>query len=299
MSVSIIIAVKNGSAYIAEAVDSARAQAAVHEILVIDDGSTDGTRDIVRNFGDPRVRLLPNAATGVSAARNTGARAATGEWQMFLDADDRLRPGAIAALLQAARPLPDAVAVYGDYDRIDHNGRAIGIRRTLRRRAKPSGQILARLAAGNFIVNGGVMIIRAAAFAASGGFDETLRYCEDWHCWCRLAAGGDINYAPIHVLDYRVHDANTMTATTHSPDDFRPAAERVFSDPLIVAKLPQSRLSALREAADVHLSTYAAAQAVRFRRYGCALSYAAKAAARSPHAAPGVVLRVGMALLGV
>ena len=299
MSVSIITAVKNGSAYITEAIDSARAQAAVHEILVIDDGSTDATRDIVRNVSDPRVCLLPNAATGVSAARNTGARAATGEWLMFLDADDRLRPGAIAALLQVARSVPHAVAVFGDYDRVDHNGRTIGIRRALRRRAKPSGQILAQLAAGNFIVNGGVMIIRATAFAASGGFDETLRYCEDWHCWCRLAAGGDIHYAPIHVLDYRLHDANTMIATTRSPDDFRPAAELVFSDPLIVAKLPQSRLSALRQAADVHLSTYAAAQAIRFRHYGRALSYAAQAAARSPRATPGVVLRVGMALLGV
>lgn len=299
MSVSIITAVKDGSAYIAEAVDSARTEAAINEILVIDDGSTDGTRDIVRSFSDLRVRLLRNAATGVSAARNTGARAATGEWLMFLDADDRLRPGAITALLQVARSVPDAVAVYGDYDRIDHNGRAIGIRRALRRRAKPSGHILARLAAGNFIVNGGVMIIRATAFAASGGFDELLRYCEDWHCWCRLAAGGEIHYAPIYVLDYRVHGANTMIATTRSPDDFRPAAERVFSDPLIVAKLPQSCLSALREAAEVHLSTYAAAQAIRFRCYGRALSYAAQAAARSPRATPGVVLRVGLAFLGV
>ncbi|HEY4403777.1 MAG TPA: glycosyltransferase [Xanthobacteraceae bacterium] len=297
MPVSIIIAVRNGGRYITEAIESARAPQ-VCEILVVDDGSTDGTRDIVKGFADPRVRLLCSAATGVSAARNTGARVATGDWLMFLDADDRLRPGAIAALLAAAGTAGEAIAVYGDYDRIDQAGRAIGIRRAWRGRAKPSGRILERLVAGNFIVNGGVMIVRASAFAACAGFDETLRFCEDWHCWCRLAALGDIRYAAVHVLDYRVHDAGTMTARARSPADFLPAAERVFTDPAIVANLSKSSVSALRAAAEVHLSAYAAAQAVRFHCYGQAFAYTARAMAQAPRAAPGVMLKVGMAFLG-
>jgi glycosyltransferase involved in cell wall biosynthesis len=297
MPVSIVIAVRNGARYIAEAIESARVPD-VLEILVVDDGSTDGTRDIVNGFADPRVRLLSSAATGVSAARNTGARAASGEWLMFLDADDRLRPGALAALLAAAQTASAAIAVYGDYDRIDQEGRAIGMRRAWRGRAKPSGRILERLVAGNFIVNGGVMIVRAQAFATCAGFDETLRFCEDWHCWCRLAALGDIHYAAVHVLDYRVHDAGTMTRA-RSPADFLPAAERVFTDPAIVANLPKASLQSLRAAAEVHLSTYAAAQAVRFHCYGQALAYTARAVTQAPRAAPGVMLKVGMALLGV
>jgi hypothetical protein len=298
MSVTTITPVKNGAAYIAEAIESARAQPEVGEILVIDDGSTDGTQTIVRQFADPRVRLLANAATGVSAARNTGARAATGDWLVFLDADDRLRPGAVAALLAVAGTAVEAIAVYGDYNRIDRDGRAIGVRGAFRARAKPSGRILERLATGNFIVNGGVMIVRAAAFAKSGGFDETLRLCEDWHCWCKLAALGDIRYAGVHVLDYRVHEANTMTPTARSPADYLPAAARVFTDPGVVAGLPADRLPELRSAAETHLWIYAATQAIRFHRYGRALSYVAQALSRSPRATPRVMLRIGIALVG-
>jgi hypothetical protein len=218
---------------------------------------------------------------------------------MFLDADDRLRPGAIAALLKAAMSAPQAVVVYGDYDRIDGDGRPIGRRGLLRGRSKPSGRVLARLAAGNFIVNGGIMIIRRATFAAAGGFDEALKYCEDWHCWCRLAALGEFRFLPDLILDYRVHAANTMNATLRSPQDFLPAAKRVFGDRAILDKLPAHLVPMLRRAAEVHLITYAAAQAVRFRGYRKAARYALMAARRSPLAVPHVTLRVGLAFLGI
>ena len=92
-------------------------------------------------------------------------------------------------------------------------GAGLGMRRLLRRRAKPSGHVLTRLVAGNFIVNGGVMIVRATSFAAACGFDEAMRYCEDWHCWCRLAAQGEFQFIPDLLLDYRVHNNNTMNAS--------------------------------------------------------------------------------------
>ena len=102
------------------------------------------------------------------------------------------------------------------------------------------------------------MIIRSAAFAAAGGFDETLKYCEDWHCWCRLAALGEFRFLPDLLLDYRVHEANTMNAALRSPQDFLPAAERVFGDRAILDKLPAHLVPMLRRAAEVHLITYAA-----------------------------------------
>jgi len=208
MSVTVVMAARNAASHVGEAIASVLAQGAdVEALVIVDDGSSDGTYAIVRSFADSRIRLVANDGSGVSAARNTGARAAPGEWLMFLDADDRLRPGAIAALLKAAMSAPQAVVVYGDYDRIDGDGRPIGRRSLLRGRSKPSGRVLARLAAGNFIVNGGVMIIRSAAFAAAGGFDEALKYCEDWHCWCRLAALGEFRFLPDRLLDYRVHAA--------------------------------------------------------------------------------------------
>jgi len=159
--------------------------------------------------------------------------------------------------------------------------------------------VLTRIVAGNFIVNGGLMIVRASSFAAAGGFDETMRYCEDWHCWCRLAALGAFVFIPDLLLDYRVHGANTMSAALRSPEDFLPAADRVFRDQAIVGGLPRDLASSLRKAAEMHLITYAATQAIRFREYRKTLAYVAMAGRRSLPAMPRVMFRVGMAVLGI
>jgi glycosyltransferase involved in cell wall biosynthesis len=300
MSVSVVMPAKNAAAHLREAVESVFAQGrAVHEIIIVDDGSTDDTAALARGFGDNRIRLLANERSGVSAARNLGARTATGTWLMFLDADDRLRPGAIATLTEGANNAPHAVLVYGDYNLIDGKGRSIGRRGLLKGRRKPSGRVLERLAAGNFIVNGGIAIIRADAFHTAGGFNESLRYCEDWHCWCRLAATGEFQFVPGLLLDYRVHAASTMSAAIRSPKDFFPAVEAVFSDRLIVSRLPAASAPWLRRAAEIHLLTYSAAQATRSRRYREAFSCIRMVAKRSLLATPQAVMRLSLAYAGI
>jgi glycosyltransferase involved in cell wall biosynthesis len=300
MSVSVVMPAKNAAAYIQDAIASVMIQGEdVCELIVVDDGSTDETRAVVHQFTDARIRYVGGAGEGVSAARNAGARVATGDWLMFLDADDRLRLNAVRALVDAGADAPQAVAIYGDYARVDAKGRRIGIRHLFRRRRKPSGQILEQIVAGNFIVNGGVMIVRAAAFAAAHGFDETMRYCEDWFCWCRLAALGEFKFIPDLLLDYRVHDTSTMNARTRSLEDFLPAVNRVFNDPEILAKLPLHLVASLRKAAETHLIAYAATQAVRFHEYRKTFSYALMAGRRSPLAAHRTAFRLGSALFGV
>jgi glycosyltransferase involved in cell wall biosynthesis len=300
MLVSVVMPAKNATAHIREAIESVFAQGDdVSELIIVDDGSTDDTVSVVRSLGAGRIRLAVNGNTGVSAARNLGAAMAGGHWLMFLDADDRLRPGAVSTLVAAAKAAPHAVVVYGDYDSIDGEGRPIGRRGLLKQRSKPSGQVLTRLAAGNFIVNGGVMLVRADAFNAVGGFDESLKYCEDWHCWCRLAAVGEFQFTRAHLLDYRVHAANTMSAALRSPEDFFPAVERVFGDKLILRKLPAEAAPGLRRAAEIHLVTYAAAQAIRFRRYREAFSCLRMVAGRSMLSLPRAVMRLSLAYAGI
>lgn len=297
--VSVVIPAKNAAAYVGETIASALAQGDVAEVIVVDDDSTDDTVAIVRAVRDPRLRLIYNDSAGVSAARNLGARYASGEWLLFLDADDRLRAGAVAALLAAARGAPRAVLVYGDYNTIDSEGHQIGRRGLLKGRRKPSGDVLTRLAAGNFIVNGGIALARAETFRAIGGFDTSLKYCEDWHCWCRLAAIGEFEFAPKLLLDYRLHTANTMNAAVRTPRDFFPAIARIFDDGLIVARLPGGTAAGLRLAAELHLITYSAMQAVRFGRYREAFGYLGMVGRRSLKALPRAAARTALARIGI
>ncbi len=298
-TVSVVIPAKNVVAYVGETIESVLAQCEVTEVIVVDDGSTDGTAAIVRGFCDPRLRLMINDSAGVSAARNLGARHASGDWLLFLDADDRLRPGAAATLVATARGAPRAVLVYGDYNTIDSEGRQIGRRELLKGRRKPSGDVLARLAAGNFIVNGGIALTRAEAFRAIGGFDVSLRYCEDWHCWCRLAAIGEFEFVPTLLLDYRLHTANTMNAAVRTPQDFFPAIARIFDDGSILARLPEGATAGLRQAAEIHLVTYSAMQAIRSGRYREAFTYLRMVGRRSLKSLPRSTIRVVLAYFGV
>lgn len=307
MVVSVIIPVRNGAKFIAEAVNSALDQSDVRRVVVIDDGSSDATVEIVRGLSDPRISLTSLAGSGVSAARNTGFRIAEaldplvgGEagWTLFLDADDRLTRGAVGALLSAVQA--DCAAVYGDYERIDEAGNLIGRRTWLRGRRKPSGEILERLAAGNFIVNGGILLIRREAFRASGGFDESLSHCEDWHLFCRIAAVGPVLWKPEAVtLHYRVHGASAMMQSGLRYRQYQLAAQRVFSDPLIVAKLPQTRRAALKRTAEAHLRAYLACQTLRSGAWRRALSEGLSALAAMPSRAPRTMLQLIGAAAGM
>ncbi|NSX91495.1 glycosyltransferase [Agrobacterium tumefaciens] len=302
VSVSIVIPVRNGERYIVEAIESVLLQGEpIREVLVVDDGSTDTTAQKVEGFSDPRVKLLarPQGRQGVSAVRNFGLSQARGEWTMFLDADDRLKPGAIAALC-AGISGPDVVAIYGDYERIDENGAKIGRRNLIRRREKPDGFILRPLLGGNFIVNGGIMLVRTRIFQDFGGFDETLRYAEDWYGWCRLAAAGRFVYLPgRHVLDYRVHRTSVMMNRLLTFRDCEPAIEAVFSDPAIVAAIPPQELQRLRRRSENHMNAYTVAQAFRARRYREAISALADTFLNRPRQSLRAIVFSAAALAGI
>jgi GT2 family glycosyltransferase len=170
----------------------------------------------------------------------------------------------------------------------------------LRRRVKPGGDILRDLLAGNFIVNGGVMLMRHAQFRRTGGFDETLHYCEDWHLFCRLAALGSIVWAPrTTVLEYRVHQSSAMLSGRVNFNHYRAAVDRVFSDPAIVGAIESRDVARLRRKAEVHLKTYLACQAIRVRAYGRAIKETAAVIALLPSQAPRTLAHAFGALAGL
>ena len=118
---SVVIPCHNGSRYLREAVESVLAQGYRDlELVVIDDGSTDGSHEIVRSIA--RVTVYRQPRLGVSEARNAGLQLTTGEFVLFHDADDRLLPGAVATGLRAFAAHPRCGFVYGFSSQIDADG---------------------------------------------------------------------------------------------------------------------------------------------------------------------------------
>src|SRR5262249_22609977 len=120
-SVSIIITTFNHARFLADAIRSALAQTVTpSEVIVVDDGSTDDPAQVVAGF--PEVRMIRQSNQGLAAARNTGWRAAVGDHVVFLDADDRLLPDALALNLRQFSRSPDCALVFGGYRWIDVEG---------------------------------------------------------------------------------------------------------------------------------------------------------------------------------
>ena len=109
--ISIIIPLYNKEASIAQALDSVMAQECQDfEVVVVDDGSTDGGAAVVENYGDPRIRLVRQENAGVSAARNRGIEEARGEYVAFLDADDVWMPGFLSEIVALQKEFPQCRA---------------------------------------------------------------------------------------------------------------------------------------------------------------------------------------------
>ena len=206
--VSIVIPAFNAERFIGAALDSASNQTYRRiEIIVVDDGSTDGTAEVVRQraASDARIRLIFQNNSGVAAARNRGLAEARGDYFAPLDADDLWRPRKIELQLAAFhRASPDVGLVYTWSCVIDEEGRNLGP--MARRRCE--GRVLADLVAHNFIGNASVPLVRMAAARATGGYDETLRRmnaqgCEDLRFQFAIAERWAIALVPEALVGYR------------------------------------------------------------------------------------------------
>lgn len=197
--VSIIIPCYNGRQFISEAIESALAQSYSRvEILVIDDGSTDESPEIAQRYP---VRLVRGTHLGVSAARNLGIRESHGEYLVFLDSDDRLLPGGVAAGLLALQQNSTCVMAVGAHHLISQSGERTATR-PKPTRPKNVYELLLR---SNFIECTASAVYRQSCFRNNFGFKHCLRGAEDYDLYLRLARQAPICCHNQVVSEYRLH----------------------------------------------------------------------------------------------
>jgi glycosyltransferase involved in cell wall biosynthesis len=208
--VSVVIPTHNRRRLLGQAARSALGQIGVEvEVVVVDDGSSDGTADAVASLGDERVRLIRHRRPlGVAVARNAGAGAARGAWVALLDDDDLWAPDKLKRQLEAASAA-EAGWVYAGVVEIDTEGRLLG------GGPPPSPEeLLAGLRRRNLMPAGSSNVaVRSDLLAASGGFDPHLRHLADWDLWLRLAGLGPPACVPAPLVAYRLHHGQATLDT--------------------------------------------------------------------------------------
>lgn len=230
--VSVIIPTHNRSRLVQEAVASVLAQKGPSlEVIVVDDGSTDDTPEVLAAFGDG-IRVIHQPHAGVSAARNQGARWARGRWLAFLDSDDLWLPGKLEAQMgfMVANP---GLKICQTEEIWVRNGKRINPKTYHR---KPSGYCFPRLLE-RCLVSPSAVLLCADLFHEVQGFDESLPACEDYDLWLRIGCRYPLGLLETPLVVKRGGHDDQLSATTPSLD-----ALRIRSLEKLLLKEPLTRL---------------------------------------------------------
>lgn len=214
--ISVIIPCFNAEKYIAAAIRSVLAQNWPNlEIMVVDDGSSDNSAELVRNIF-PEVRLIQQANQGVAAARNNGIAQAQGEWIAFLDADDIWLPGKLQAQHQQLISVPDARMSYTAWQVWTSTEPApppkyiaalIGRSGDTQAWSGATGWVYTQLLL-DCVVWTSTVLAHRSVFEQVGTFDPTLRIGEDYDLWLRASRVTQILRVPAPYALYRMHPAS-------------------------------------------------------------------------------------------
>ncbi|GAB3038192.1 glycosyltransferase [Spirosoma pulveris] len=199
--VSVVIPCFNQGQFLAQAVESVLQQTWLRcEIIVVDDGSTDNTRQVASQF--PQVQYVYQPNQGLSAARNTGLQRSQGEYLAFLDADDWLFADGIEFNVRQLQNNPQAVFVSGAHDKVDSSGHLLA------REQIPVGQDhYCQLLQCNYIGMHATVLYRRSLFDQFR-FDPSLKACEDYDLYLRIARHHPVLHHTHPIAAYRIHGGN-------------------------------------------------------------------------------------------
>ncbi len=205
--VSVVLPVYNGEKYLAESLDSLLAQTYQNwELVIINDGSTDGTENLISKYQDKRIRYLPNDGNkGIIFSLNRGLRESNGVYIARLDADDIALPHRLEKQVGFLSENPDYALCGSYFQTIDSNGRFLkNVRFPANNRDAQSYLLLH-----NCFCHSAIMM--RTSIAKELKYDEKFQVCEDYDLWYRISRTGKILNLPEFTTLYRVHDNNMST----------------------------------------------------------------------------------------
>ncbi|MFA9478268.1 glycosyltransferase family 2 protein [Phycisphaerales bacterium AB-hyl4] len=212
--ISVLMPAYNAERYIDEAIESVLAQTyRDFELIVIDDGSTDGTRTIADGYAerDERVRVLSHANMGMGASMNDARQHARYEWLAVLDSDDRMKPNRLARQLAFIEEHPDVSLLSSLVHLIDEQGRVIGTTRS----PFTSAEAVAKAVRSNVLLgfHHPAQLMRKAAIDAVGGYRNAFWPCNDLDLLNRIAeAGYGVLVQPEVLTEYRIHGGSVCVS---------------------------------------------------------------------------------------
>lgn len=206
--ISVVMPVWNGEKFLQAAIESVLKQSfADFEFVIVDDGSTDGTRDILASYSDRRITVHRLDHGGIVTALNFGMSVARSEWIARQDADDISHPDRFALQWRALEQRPETVLSYTDVSLVGQDAGLTGQARFPRTRA----MLALRLCRQNPIVHSTVMF-QKEAFVRAGGYRPEERHAEDFALWGRLLPHGDFVGLPDRLLSFRLHAQSVSKA---------------------------------------------------------------------------------------
>lgn len=288
---SVIIPAYQSSSTIAAAVASALEQThPPHEVIVIDDGSTDHPERVIEQHRD-HIVFLQQANAGPGSARNAGLRAATGDWAVLLDADDRWYPGRLEAIAAQMDATPDAEIITTDAVVVDPAG--VVLRRWYDETTFRVDDQRTGILGGDFVFVGAAFPVERAL--GLGGFDERLIGVEDWELWIRMILGGSRAVLVEDALaEYVIHDRNLSQQTLRMWAGRRAVYDELSArSDLTVEEARLVRVQRRRAAGIVH--AMGVHRALTARDAGARrLAWAAVADSQAP---PAIRLKAGVAAI--
>lgn len=214
MNISVIIPAYNAASTIARAIDSViRQQNIFFEIIVVDDGSTDGTGDIILSHYKSRVTLLRQENCGPAAARNYGIYTAKGEYVAFLDADDEWLPGKLQLQVEALEAQPTAGMCFTDMEHWEADELCLSSYLHSKMYKFASGNNVYEKLLNQCFIFTPTVVVRKTVLEEVGCFDDTMKIAEDYDLWLRIAELYPVIFLDMSLLRRYRHGCNITSNT--------------------------------------------------------------------------------------